>query len=98
MTGRFFCLCVRIFIPNLMIWLSTVFRGEHLCLLTGVAGWIFCFPGLLSSGTEGRCATEDGECGRMERAFKICVLRCEAEKWLTDFEASMPQKRGSFGS
>lgn len=41
MTGRFFCLCVRIFIPNLMIWLSTVSRGEHLCLLTGVAGWIF---------------------------------------------------------
>ena len=82
MTGRFFCLCVGIVLPNLMIWLSTVSRGEHLCLLTGVAGWIystrmvFYHPGQRVAILQEMARSESG---RMEKDFKICILRCEAE-------------------
>lgn len=41
MTGRFLCLCRRIVLSNLVMWLPTVSRGGHLCFLTGVAEWIF---------------------------------------------------------
>lgn len=90
MTGRFFCLCVRIVFPNLMIWLSTVSRVEHLCFLTGVAEWIFATRMVFHHPSQRVAVLQEmarSESGRMEKDFKICILRCEAEERETVFEA-----------